>query len=680
MLAIVNGTTETLSSLATKLTLDKQGELSLIVATDSVAGRALTFSNVYSADGKKVNITEIRSADGNRVQRSTSQWDVDPSRKVLNAFSEVKVDTDLKQLKTKTGKPLYADVKKEDMPSQNDLKMAAKCFAKINEAVADFNEDGRAKKDSVTAMANGADTGHQITLAFSSPVDWFMDGFNELKQVWHKVEDFFVDKVWKKIRLGVRTLMEFAGFLFMWDDIKACKNTISSFLTGGLDLGAKKLEDAEKKVENFFDGLVKKIDERSTPGAKVAAKSDGQSHDDDQSVSAQRSTCFKWVGERLKNGGARSGTLLEKPKDSVSPSWEEIFKPIGQSLQDSVKDITHDLTNIFHAANSFTNQELWSKLGTDFLKGAVEAIKTFVVGLLKLGEKLLNSLNWLGNKDISIPVISALWEKILGHPLTAFDAISLIIAIPTTILIKLLAGNKPHTFPNMGADFLASLGNQPDDVKADLAIFGSAAGITCSVLIDLFNFMMLTIQLEVGGAAAGVDYMSPNKVVLVLKSVFQVLSIVFAMPSDNTLPRTDLRKWTGYMGIAAVGSKLLFTFTSIGGDDSQKKMEILDCLIAVVNFGLWDAVFAAELDSGAQYRDKDDMITGCGIVENVFNTLASAGRCVAYQFAQEDEEVALAGLLVMQASGQCLTVNKGLTFSRVSHIKARSARSVNRGT
>ncbi|TKA26923.1 hypothetical protein B0A49_13930, partial [Cryomyces minteri] len=188
-----------------------------------------------------------------------------------------------------------------------------------------------------------------------------------------------------------------------------------------------------------------------------------------------------------------------------------------------------------------------------------------------------------------VPVISALWNKIAGHPLTALDAISLIIAIPTTILTKLLTGNKPPTFQNMGADFHASLSSQPDNVKADLAMFGSAAGITCSVLIGLFDFAMLTIQLGVDGAAPGVDNMPPNKVVLVLKSVFQVLSIIFAMPSDNTLPRTDLRKWTGYMGIAAVGSKLLFAFTSIGGDDSQKKLEILDCLIAVVNFGLWDA-------------------------------------------------------------------------------------------
>lgn len=279
---------------------------------------------------------------------------------------------------------------------------------------------------------------------------------------------------------------------------------------------------------------------------------------------------------------------------------------------------------------------------------------------------------------INIPVISALWKKISGHPLTLIDAISLIIGFPTCILMKIVTGRKPPTLPALSSDFLSSLfsGQQPDNVKADFALYGSALTLMGSALANLFDFFIIAYKVEVTGIPAGVDYLSPGAAMLIIKSLISVVSIVGAMPADSLLPAANLRRWTGYLGIVSVGSRLLFTFTSIGGKESAKKLQIFDCLISLTNFGLYSAVYAAELKPEAKFKDKDAMISACGIVENIFNTVVAVSRCTAVQTKDGAEEVALIALAVMLVTGTALVTNKSLTMSRVAEVKGSSSRGV----
>lgn len=55
--------------------------------------------------------------------------------------------------------------------------------------------------------------------------------------------------MWNKIKLGIDKLIEFAGWLFDWEDILATKDSIKSLLNAGLEFGNQKLVTAEQKVD-----------------------------------------------------------------------------------------------------------------------------------------------------------------------------------------------------------------------------------------------------------------------------------------------------------------------------------------------------------------------------------------------------------------------------------------------
>jgi len=98
-------------------------------------------------------------------------------------------------------------------------------------------------------------------------------------------------------------VVEWVGFIFSWDDIIETKNTISSVLTAGIELGQMKVGDVAKTVDGLFVGLLADVDNlmatvdgtQSLSGNSGSQQSGGQSIQDTTS-----STKFNWAGERLK--------------------------------------------------------------------------------------------------------------------------------------------------------------------------------------------------------------------------------------------------------------------------------------------------------------------------------------------------------------------------------------------
>lgn len=117
---------------------------------------------------------------------------------------------------------------------------------------------------------------------------------------------------------------------------------------------------------------------------------------------AQNSSAFKWVLERLKNGGADTGMNFS---DNTSPgpftgsdSFYEIIKPIGQEIMNTFSDLGKDLGDLFRSSNGLTAAEMWKKLGRDFLKNGLRVVKAIVISLVKLGAKLLELIKAIGKR------------------------------------------------------------------------------------------------------------------------------------------------------------------------------------------------------------------------------------------------------------------------------------------
>ena len=131
-------------------------------------------------------------------------------------------------------------------------------------------------------------------------------------------------QVWNKIKVGIEQLIDFLGFMFDWDDILATKETVSSLITAGCDLAARKVGIAADTVDIFFKDVLAKIDGIEVKKDVSASSNSGKGGDEKSTTvkDAQNSTSFNWAGERMKNGGMKSSQEVAKPGE-IKPDLQQ---------------------------------------------------------------------------------------------------------------------------------------------------------------------------------------------------------------------------------------------------------------------------------------------------------------------------------------------------------------------
>jgi hypothetical protein len=320
------------------------------------------------------------------------------------------------------------------------------------------------------------------------------------------------------------------------------------------------------------------------------------------------------------------------------------------SLQNSASQIGQDISNIFSGSKSMTTGQLFEELGNDFLEGAIDGVEQLTLALMKVLAKMLRELAKLGNKTINIPIFSALYKLISGgHDLTIFDAISLLIAIPTTILTKAITGKAPPKFPPIDAKLLGRI--ITDDPTLDRAVkinFSTlSTGIMVSVVVvkSVVNLIRLIASAASDGSGGVIEFLTPSKTMALLSLSIDIIGTVHAMPTDSKVPGYELRKWISYLTLFRAGTNVLVSVTSVGGKTAEKALLVSDVLVTLVNFGLYQAVYYAEGQATVQqWPEKDDPSTIMGISGNTLNTIAGVGWFTTMMFKLEQPEITVATL------------------------------------
>jgi hypothetical protein len=315
------------------------------------------------------------------------------------------------------------------------------------------------------------------------------------------------------------------------------------------------------------------------------------------------------------------------------------------SLQNSASQIGQDISNIFSGSKSMTTGQLFEQLGNDFLEGAIDGVEQLTLALMKVLAKILRELAKLGNKTINIPIFSALYKLISGgHDLTIFDAISLLIAIPTTILTKAITGKAPPKFPPIDAKLLGRI--ITDDPTLDRAVkinFSTlSTGIMVSVVVvkSVVNLIRLIASAASDGSGGVIEFLTPSKTMALLSLSIDIIGTVHAMPTNSKVPGYELRKWISYLTLFRAGTNLLVSVTSVGGKTAEKALLVSDVLVTLVNFGLYQAVYYAEGQATVQqWPEKDDPGTIMGISGNTLNTIAGVGWFTTMMFKLEQPEI-----------------------------------------
>ena len=290
------------------------------------------------------------------------------------------------------------------------------------------------------------------------------------------------------------------------------------------------------------------------------------------------------------------------------------------------------------------------------------------------GIRLLTQISRLSNG-----FLNKIYRFISGEDLTLFDAICLLIAIPSTIIIKLVTGQKPPTFENMNKQFFHSrdAAESSDNASSTTALskqsqkdfntmmLGCGCGAAVIALI-VKNIKFLYKTATGGGLVVGVGSLSPSAIMELFGMVIDGIAIFeeLSNPPEAGAPGAGLRKAALYVkcfrlacnGIYMVAQKL-----GMENPVADQVMLCIDVLTVLTNFGLYSAVYIQELDD-PKWKDYDEELTLANGADNFLEAIAGIGYFVSFTFKDKEPNMTLVGLGCMQVAGYGAIVTKGVHF------------------
>ncbi|KAL2817704.1 hypothetical protein BDW59DRAFT_165860 [Aspergillus cavernicola] len=345
MTGYLNGKNATFSPTAQWYATDFEGTLNFIIPTTSMACPILTVTELRDSHGKTVPISEADLSP------------LDPSKKVVNQLHEniagIQSVTDLKSLRTQSGESLFDPT---DMPTDADLEAGLGQLKLLKDVHGNLPPNGSIKVGYTvpgTAISppegllhDIVDAWHYVTKKVHEAEEWVVkaaeDTIHFICKIAGKVYQFVLDTVekvvkaatwiWTKIKVGLKALIDFVGFLFNWDDIIATKNQVSALITSGIDLTADKIGLVEDKVKEMLDNVVNNI--RGVDLDKDIKASSGKDGSERSLETLLHTTADSWMGERLKNGGMMGLSPLEDnldltPDGMARAWWKEASEPFA---------------------------------------------------------------------------------------------------------------------------------------------------------------------------------------------------------------------------------------------------------------------------------------------------------------------------------------------------------------
>ncbi|KAF7557530.1 hypothetical protein G7Z17_g514 [Cylindrodendrum hubeiense] len=681
-----NGRIVSIDSVGTWCSTDLSGELALIVPTQGTTGQPIIIVGMRTQQGEKLDFKPVQ---------------MDPSRKVIDEMKKLSSKEALENAKTKDGKSLWEGSEK---PEGKTLEQAAKCFAAISDAHETLPRDG----SKVEVVAQPSDQLQQTT------GDWFLDAFYWLKRKIHDVKDWVVKKigqvwtfvceiggkvmrfvldciekvteaaswVWEKLKLGWNKLVEFVGFFFSWQDILETKETIKGLMNAGLDYVADGVEGFNSEIEGFFLDL-----QSSIPGLTDKAKAKIESSRLNQATKADEkkakdvgsNTQSKWVGERMKNGGsmtAASGST-ELGDAAAIDMWNDRVVPLVDSFIALAEDLGKDLAELFQDSDMSIG-DMFSKLGSNLLVNTLDIIKKLIQALVSVVAKLVVAIKSFGNAQLSSGFLNTLYRWITrGSDLTLFDAIALLIAIPSTQIIKIVTGAKPPSLGLIDKNLFETMISSEDKPSSEITVaskqqkkdvttilLGCGCGAACiKLVVNDIKFLYKTVT---QGLSVAVGDLSPGAIMELFGmgvDAFAIFEAIMDPPTADT-PGAELIKAATYIKMFRFGANALYMMAQkLGKEDPalDQVMLVLDLLTALANFGLYNVIYIMELDDPNREGYDEDQILANG-ADNFLEALSAIGYFTAFTFNKSEPVTTTVGLACMKYAAIGAIMTKGVNF------------------
>lgn len=351
-----------------------------------------------------------------------------------------------------TGKPVFTSMTREETEAAIAETLANRDGGFLGFDWGDVWESIKSGVNELTSyIVEKVESGIHVVISFGKYV-W--DGIiSFVEQAFDLIEGIF-----EQIKVSFERLFEWLGFLFDWQDIIRTKEVVKHIVNQGFDVMRASLQFVKVESDSYFNTLKAQITDSFNRMIQNQLGKESIKFASDVAAppGVEKSNSLNVVSTTFQNNLSDSGSF---PGANLEARAMGALEP----LDNLISDLTNN-ANQFQQDNHFQNaldyfqqaaQQLKTNPGqalhTTFagfletLSGlahlAVELIQQVIDSILNAVSNILTLFQEFLNAPWDIPFVSDLYNYVTGGTLTSLDLMSLIVAVPTTILYKAVDDN-----------------------------------------------------------------------------------------------------------------------------------------------------------------------------------------------------------------------------------------------
>ncbi|MBV9170579.1 MAG: PQQ-binding-like beta-propeller repeat protein [Chloroflexi bacterium] len=294
------------------------------------------------------------------------------------------------------------------------------------------------------------------------------------------------------------------------------------------------------------------------------------------------------------------------------------------------------------------------------LDGALAVANAFLDGFLGLvGDviaRLFDPHEGLLTQPLDIPVLSWLYQKLFGEPLTILNAITLVAAIPVTFVWRLAKGQWPAQSLGTGTTATGRLGAFPALIEL-MGILGGVGSILNGILTSVADGSSLFTS---GWQSGSINALKANLASAVLMVSLGTAAVSFPLLASTSPPSaSDWTSWGVALAIAPASllgvPGLFFAFNDISEQTKLILPKIVPWITSILNLVLLGVALVAYLQA-RHPSVADDVAFGYTVaatVPGIFNPVTLFGVSGELIIAAVDlfMGVAVGVLIILKATG-----------------------------
>lgn len=307
---------------------------------------------------------------------------------------------------------------------------------------------------------------HGVQSSVAEIKDWFYEAGQFIVKTAEKVWNFIVDMaehalkalsaLLHKIGDAIEDALTWLAEQLDWESILDTMKITNEFFNIGFDMMQYTLEEGGGAVDKVLRDFETQVGQWHTPPSLPAKANESPNADKDKKANSKdhsTNPAFRWASDKAEHtdSGGQAPSSKEESLGSVFKTlYDEIIGKQFDNVENTMNRVWDDIKKVFDPTSELGVQQILQNLGADLVTGFIAAIRLLVSGLVKATSKILELIRKALNAKIEIYVVTKLFKKIThGQDLTVQNLCALLIAVPTTYIIKLVAGKKPREIPQL---------------------------------------------------------------------------------------------------------------------------------------------------------------------------------------------------------------------------------------